>query len=75
MADKPISRTYGYNAKYVRKYHAKLAEVKLRMPPELKTEITAAAAAAGESVNQYMLTATQQRMERESNGNGDNANR
>ena len=47
------------------RYLAKLAEIRLRMQPETKEDITAAAAAAGESVNQYMIEATRQRMERE----------
>lgn len=69
MADKPYSRTYEGNRKYAEKYLAKLAEIKLRMPPETKATITAAATAAGESVNQYMVNATLQRIERETNGN------
>ena len=68
MADKPVFQTYGYNAKYARKYLAKQAEIKLRMPPERKEAIAAAAAAAGESTNAYILNAVRQRMERESSG-------
>ena len=65
MADKPFSRTYAGNKKYAEKYLSKLAEIRLRMPPEQKERITAAATAAGESVNQYILTATQTRMDKE----------
>lgn len=65
MADKPYSRTYQGNRKHVEKYLSKLAEIRLRMPPEQKEAITAAATAAGESVNRYILTATQTRMENE----------
>lgn len=72
MADKPVTQTYGYLAPYIKKYLAKQAEIKLRMPPERKEAITAAAAAAGESVNAYILDAVQQRMEAEDSGDGAN---
>jgi len=47
------------------KYLEKLDEVRIRMPKGKKNDIKAVAAAAGESVNQYILVAVDQRMSRE----------
>lgn len=57
--------TYGYNKEYAKKYMAKLSEVKLRMSPKEKDAIAAAAQRAGVSVNQYVLSAVQRRMNRQ----------
>ena len=48
------------NAKYI----AQFAEIKLRLPPELKDQVRAAAEAAGESLNEYIIFAIKQRMEK-----------
>lgn len=47
------------NAKYI----AQFAEIKLRMPPELKDQVRAAAEAAEQSLNEYIISAVRQRME------------
>lgn len=46
------------NAKYI----AQFADIKLRVPPEKRDEIKAAAAAAGVSVNTFILEAIDLRM-------------
>lgn len=48
-----------------KKYIESLGEIRVRTSKEQKAAIQAAAAAAGESVNVYALTAIEQRMERE----------
>ena len=50
------------------KYLEKLDEVRIRMPKGRKEAIKAAAAAAGESMNQYIITAIDQRMEQDGSG-------
>jgi len=50
------------------KYLEKLDEVRIRMPKGKKDDIKAVAAAAGESVNQYILNAVDQRISREAAG-------
>ena len=62
---KPAPRSYAYNKEYARRYMAQQATVKLYMHPDKKAEITAAAQRAGESVNQYILTAVQTRIDSE----------
>ena len=47
------------------KYLEKLDEVRIRMPKGRKDDIKAAAVAAGESMNQYIINAVEQRMERD----------
>lgn len=49
-------------AKYMK---ANYDEIKIRMMKGRKDEIKAAALAAGESTNQYIINAVEQRMERE----------
>ena len=63
MADKKPG-TYGYNKEYAKRYMSKLSEIKIRMSPEQKDAIAAAAQGAGVSVNQYVLSAVQRRMNR-----------
>lgn len=63
--NKPAPRTYDYNKEYARRYMAKQATIKLYMTPEKKEEIAQAAQRAGESINQYILTAVQTRMDSE----------
>ena len=48
------------------KYLEKLDEIRIRMPKGKKDDIKAAAAAVGESMNQYVVKAVDQRMEKES---------
>lgn len=48
------------------KYLEKLDEIRIRMPKGKKDDIKAAAAIAGESMNQYIINAVDQRMERDS---------
>lgn len=50
------------------KYLEKLDEIRIRMPKGKKDDIKAAAAAVGESMNQYVISAVDQRMEKESAG-------
>ena len=57
--------TYGYNKEYAKKYMQKLSEVKVRMLHEEKDAIVAAAQRAGESVNQFVLSAVHARMNRQ----------
>lgn len=52
-------------ARAQKKYLESLGEIRVRTSKEQKAAIQAAAAAAGESVNVYALTAIEQRMERE----------
>lgn len=47
------------------KYLEKLDEIRIRMPKGKKDDIKTVAATAGESVNQYILSAVDQRMSRE----------
>ena len=56
--------TYGYNKEYAKKYMAKLSEIKVRMSPEVKDAIAAAAQRSGVSVNQYVISAVERRMNR-----------
>lgn len=46
------------NAKYI----AQFAEIKIRVSPEKREEIKAAADAAGESVNSFILSAIEKRL-------------
>lgn len=48
---------YERNKAGIKRYLAKLDEIKLRLPRGAKTEIQSAAAAAGQSVNQYIQDA------------------
>ena len=48
------------------KYLEKLDEIRIRMPKGKKDDIKAVAAIAGESMNQYIINAVDQRMERDS---------
>ena len=47
------------------KYLEKLDEVRIRMPKGKKDDVKAAAVAVGESMNQYIINAVEQRMERD----------
>ena len=47
------------------KYLEKLDEIRIRMPKGKKDEIKTAASDAGESMNQYIVNAVDQRMERD----------
>ena len=47
------------------KYLEKLDEIRIRMPKGKKDDIKAAASTAGESMNQYIVSAIDQRMERD----------
>lgn len=53
---------YERNKAGIKRYLAKLDEVKLRLPRGAKAEIQSAAAAAGQSVNQYIQDALLSRM-------------
>lgn len=50
------------------KYLEKLDEIRIRMPKGKKDDIKAAATAVGESMNQYVVNAVDQRMEKEAAG-------
>lgn len=65
--NKPKPGTYEYNKEYAKRYLQKLAYYQIRMPAGLKEGIETAARATGESVNQYILTAVQDRIDREQN--------
>lgn len=62
---KPKPRTYEYNKKYALAYDKRHVIFKLRMSEEQKTALDAAAKKAGESINGYILSAVQTRMESE----------
>lgn len=47
------------------KYLEKLDEVRIRMPKGHKDDIKSAATVAGESMNQYIINAVEQRMARD----------
>ena len=53
------------------KYLEKLDEVRIRMPKGEKNNIKEAASAAGESMNQYIINAVDQRMERDKRESGE----
>ena len=53
------------------KYLEKLDEIRIRMPKGEKNNITEAASAAGESMNQYIINAVDQRMERDKRESGE----
>ena len=59
--------SYEQNKKAVKRYLAKLDEVRIRMPKEsgIKDAIRAHAEACGESVNAFILRAVQEAMERD----------
>lgn len=50
------------------KYLEKLDEVRIRAPKGTKSEWKAAATTASESLNQYIIGAVEQRMERDNKG-------
>lgn len=53
------------------KYLEKLDEIRIRMPKGKKDDIKEAASAAGESMNQYIISAVDQRMERDKRESGE----
>ena len=53
------------------KYLEKLDEIRIRMPKGEKNNIKEAASAAGESMNQYIIDAVDQRMERDKRESGE----
>ena len=53
------------------KYLEKLDEIRIRMPKGEKNNIKEAASAAGESMNQYIINAVDQRMERDKRESGE----
>lgn len=53
------------------KYLEKLDEIRIRMPKGKKDDIKAATSTAGESMNQYIINAVDQRMERDKQEGGD----
>ena len=52
------------------KYLEKLDEIRIRMPKGKKDDIKAAASTAGENMNQYIVSAIDQRMERDEQEGG-----
>ena len=52
------------------KYLEKLDEIRIRMPKGKKDDIKAAASTYGESMNQYIVSAIDQRMERDEQEGG-----
>ena len=48
-----------------KRYHAKLDEIRVRVPKGRKAVIQAASDAAGESLNKYVTTAVDERMARQ----------
>lgn len=52
------------------KYLEKLDEIRIRMPKGKKDDIKAAASTTGESMNQYIVSAIDQRMERDEQEGG-----
>ena len=57
------SRYTEAQARSAKKYLSGLDEIRIRLPKGKKEEIQAAAASAGESMNQYVQTAITRRME------------
>ena len=53
------------------KYLEKLDVIRIRMPKGEKNNIKEAASAAGESMNQYIINAVDQRMERDKRESGE----
>ena len=53
------------------KYLEKLDEIRIRMPKGEKNNIKEAASAAGESMNQYIINAVDQRMDRDKRESGE----
>ena len=53
------------------KYLEKLDEIRIRMPKGEKNNLKEAASAAGESMNQYIINAVDQRMERDKRESGE----
>ena len=65
MENKPKPGTYAYNKEYAKKWEAKQDSLRIRIPTGEKAVWQAAAARAGESVNQYVIKAVAPRMEKE----------
>ena len=63
------------NAKWSKANADRYERINLQTAAGTKADIAAAAAAAGESISQYMVNAAHQRMEREGNGDNDNGTR
>ncbi|WP_298730465.1 Arc family DNA-binding protein [uncultured Subdoligranulum sp.] len=64
----PVSKA---QIKATTKYEAaKYDKILVRMPKGQRAEVQAAADAAGESLNGYIVSAVKQRMEKESGGEG-----
>lgn len=66
--NKPKPGTYEYNKEYAKKWAAQFVEVKIRVAPDTRDIWKRAAAARGESLNQYVLNAVQNRMDKEKEG-------
>lgn len=49
----------------INKYMKGIAEIKVRMPKEEKTRYSSAASAAGLSVNQFFITAADEKIDRD----------
>ena len=60
-----MSPTYEQNKDYAKRYLAKFDEVRVRIPAGQKVVWQDVAAVAGESVNQYVIRAVEERMNRE----------
>jgi len=60
-----VSPTYEQNKDYAKRYLAKFDEVRVRIPAGQKAVWQEAATTAGESVNQYVIRAVEERMSRE----------
>lgn len=60
--------TYGYNKEYAQKWDAKFDKLLLRLPAGQKAVWQDHAAAQGESMNQYIIKAVQNRMDAERKG-------
>lgn len=63
-----MAKTYEQNKAYAEKYLQKLERVVTRITPEQKALWQDAAARAGESVNQYVIRAVENRMKQEKEG-------
>jgi predicted HicB family RNase H-like nuclease len=68
MSEEKVSRYRGFTeaqARAHKKYISQFVETKIRMTPERRDTLKAAADACGESVNAYINKAIDERMERE----------
>ena len=65
--DKPMAKSYEQNKEYAKRYREKQDLIQVRIPCGGKVIWQEAAARAGESVNQYIVKAVEERIAQERN--------